>query len=549
MSQRAGRTPIVALTDRDEEILGVAAILAGAQDCLVTSNINVELLRRRLLIAIERRGYHGRPFVSAEIPLRSAEGLLGRNNGRLRVLQIGEASGYGRLLEGGQHCYRQVSFLVDRETSLVEARRALVERAFDVILLDVYPTGSGASEGVSQLTAMAQGTPVVVLGDADDEGFCMSVIQRGVDDYGERHRVTPSFLARTILLSHARAMARAEESRHREPAPQVLTTPAPPGSDSQPSDANRREEDVHRRSPSNPLEDPRRDQRHCTARPVMAIPVFPNGRPDESNCVEGRMTSLSDGGMAFRIDQRHPPASNRLLVGIEVEDGHWAFTTLEVRRTDRAEQGHEIAGRFAPENRDLLRTPNLIPTLNPATCRFTTGLAEETLSHWARIGILHPTVMDHVLVCPECRAVPTFRYGCPACGSMRVTRSTMIHHYACAYVGDVGEFERETEMACPKCHTRSLVVGSDYEHIFGPYDCWDCGWRDSQLELVGHCRACDLQFPVGQCPEDPLVGYHVERLDPNALVDVNQGHHHIDLAGRTSEPYRNSGGPGTPSYA
>lgn len=520
MSQCACGTPIVALTDRDEELLGAAAIVAGAQDCLVTSNLNVEFFRRRILIAVERRGRKTREDLLEGSPREGAKKLLARSNGRLRVLQIGDDSGYGHLLESGQHSYRQVTFLVDRETSLVEAKRTLVEREFDVILLDVCHAGSAACECVSQLTGLTHGTPVVVLGDSDDEDFSANVIRLGADDYGDRDHVTPSFLARAILLAHTRATAQTAEAEDGEPVARNLAMTESNGGDSPPSEAERKEEkeDVPRQPPSDPVEDPRRDVRHSPPRPVMAIPVFPNGRPDETNCVEGRMTSLSDGGMAFRIDKPHPPASNRLVVGIELEDGQWAFTTLEVRRTEKAERGHEIAGRFAPENRDLLRTANLIPTLNPSTCRFTTGLAEETLSHWARIGILHPTVIDHVLVCPECHAVPTFRYGCPACGSMRVTRTTMIHHYACAYVGDVSDFEREGEMTCPKCHTRSLVVGSDYEHIFGAYDCWDCGWRDSQLELVGHCRACDLQFPVGQCPEDPLVGFHVERLDPSRLV-------------------------------
>jgi len=252
----------------------------------------------------------------------------------------------------------------------------------------------------------------------------------------------------------------------------------------------------------------------------MAVPVFSNGRPDERNCFEGLLTNLSSGGLAFRTDLRDPPASNRLVVGVELEEGKWAFCTLEVRRTDCDGSGLELGGRFAPKGRDLLHPSNLKPTLRADTHRFTTGLPEETLLHWTRLGILHRQVTDQVLVCPECRAVPTFRLGCANCGSMRVVRATMIHHYACAHVGDVSDFEGDGEIVCPKCRVRPLVVGSDYEQIYGPYNCWDCGWSGSELELVGRCRMCDLQFPIGQCPEDPLIGYHVERLDPLALVDA-----------------------------
>ncbi len=272
--------------------------------------------------------------------------------------------------------------------------------------------------------------------------------------------------------------------------------------------------------PTDPVDDARRDQRHDVTRPVMAIPVFSNSRPDEKNCFEGVTANLSDGGMAFRTDRPDPPASNRLVVGVEMEEGRWVFCTLEVRRTDRSGDGLKIAGRFAPKSRDVLHPSNLMPTLNSDTHRLTTGPPEETLLHWARLGILRRQVADHVLVCPECRAIPTFRHGCAECGSMRVVRATMIHHYACAHVGDVSDFELDGEIICPKCRARSLVVGSDYEYIYGPHNCWDCGWSGSQLELVGRCRMCDLQFPFGQCPENPLIGYHVERLDPMAIVDA-----------------------------
>jgi diguanylate cyclase (GGDEF)-like protein len=47
--------PIVVLSDGDDEGLGVAAVKAGAQDCLVTSELTPALLRRTLTHAIERK--------------------------------------------------------------------------------------------------------------------------------------------------------------------------------------------------------------------------------------------------------------------------------------------------------------------------------------------------------------------------------------------------------------------------------------------------------------------------------------------------------------
>ena len=266
--------------------------------------------------------------------------------------------------------------------------------------------------------------------------------------------------------------------------------------------------------------DARRDPRYSVNRPVMGIPIFSNHRPDIENRFEGATINVSSGGLLLSTNLRQRPASNRLLVGVETDSGAWSFATLEVRRTESVGEWLQVAGRFAPEPRDLLREENLTPVLNSKTHCFETRLPQATLGHWARLGVLRPVIVDRFLACPQCQAAPTFRKGCRGCGSPNTTSATMIHHYACAHVGEAENFEQHGELCCPKCRTRSLVVGSDYEYLQGPHTCRDCGWSDTQLETVGRCRACDLQFPISHCREQELVGYDVDRLDPLVLIDA-----------------------------
>lgn len=272
--------------------------------------------------------------------------------------------------------------------------------------------------------------------------------------------------------------------------------------------------------PLEPAADARRTARIAIARPILAIPLFPNDRPDEANRFAGHTVNLGADGVLFETDLPRPPISNRLVLGVEVRDGDWAFATIEVRRTERGESDGRlrIGARFAPESREVFRPSNLEPALNPQTHRLETGLALDTLRLWEQLGVLRPMPTDSVLVCPQCGAVPTARRGCTACGSPRVAATDMIHHYACAYVGSAAEFERDGELACPKCRARPLVVGADFEHLTGPFHCGDCGTCDTRLELVGRCRACELEFPLDHCPEQELLAYDVHRLDPLALV-------------------------------
>ena len=117
-------------------------------------------------------------------------------------------------------------------------------------------------------------------------------------------------------------------------------------------------------------------------------------------------------------------------------------------------------------------------------------------------------LLDRVWVCPQCHALPSFRPACPCCGSARVERDSLMHHFACAYVGQVSEFRVTSEggLACPKCCAQRLIVGTDCESLHGPHRCNDCDWSPQELEIIGHCLKCGLRFPAHQAHLEDIVG-------------------------------------------
>jgi DNA-binding response OmpR family regulator len=160
----------------------------------------------------------------------------------------------------------------------------------------------------------------------------------------------------------------------------------------------------------------------------------------------------------------------------------------------------------------------LTPIFDPQSMKFTYGMASAMLRAWEADGLLETMLIDRVQVCPRCQGLPSFRFGCPGCGSARVTNDRLIHHYACGHVDHIAAFEQSGELVCPKCRTRKLVVGSDFEHLVGPYRCFDCDWSAAELEHVAHCLRCDYRFPAHQAFVQDLIGYHARRVD--ALADV-----------------------------
>ena len=159
------------------------------------------------------------------------------------------------------------------------------------------------------------------------------------------------------------------------------------------------------------------------------------------------------------------------------------------------------------------QTGFITPIFDPQTLKFSYGVSATLLRAWASDGTLQKVLLDRVQVCPKCLCVPTFRFGCSACGSGCVTNDRMIHHFACAHVGPAGDFDEGGELVCPKCRARRLVVGADFEHLTGPYHCLDCDWSDVELEHVAHCLGCSFRFPADQAVFEDLVGYYVHRLD------------------------------------
>ena len=160
----------------------------------------------------------------------------------------------------------------------------------------------------------------------------------------------------------------------------------------------------------------------------------------------------------------------------------------------------------------------VMPMFDNETMEFSYRIPPSILREWERQGVLESVWLDCVQLCPRCHGPPTFRFGCNCCGSGRVRREQMIHHFTCGYVGAAADFERGEELVCPKCRRRGLIVGADFEYSEGPHRCLDCAWSGFELEHIAHCLRCGFRFPSRQAFVQDLIGYHARRL--GALAEI-----------------------------
>lgn len=253
-------------------------------------------------------------------------------------------------------------------------------------------------------------------------------------------------------------------------------------------------------------------------KPLHAILVDADDRPISATGFDGILTEMNEEQAVLKLDAGDLE-SNRMVIGLEGPRGKLVFATLMVERQVAVDGSLRVEGRFAQGRMDVLDREKLIPRYNHGTQAFELGLDEDAIHSWVEIGVLRPKLLDRVLLCPSCTSLVTFRHGCPECGSGRTATSRMLHHFACAHVGPQEDFEGDQGLACPKCLTKNLVVGADYEFFDGVSNCLDCSWTGTELSFVGSCLACSLRMPVHLARIHELMAYDVDRLDTLALID------------------------------
>ena len=176
------------------------------------------------------------------------------------------------------------------------------------------------------------------------------------------------------------------------------------------------------------------------------------------------------------MDAAQPYVGLDLIIGVESSGGPLAFCAGTVVASKRNSRGMtEVNLRFGGYMHELLQNDLIFPVLDRAQMQFGLPFPDRTLASLCKVGAAAAEIFDSMLVCPHCQALPTLRNGCSLCLSSNVQSSRMIHHFSCANVDFVEQFETSDGLYCQKCRTRHMIIGSDYEYLDGPNQCEDCG--------------------------------------------------------------------------
>ncbi len=511
--------PIVALIDPQHAELESQWISVGFSDVIINENLSADLVMRRMRLAVARLDRQTQDLAHAKNRIQYmlaavGEAIDGENADSVETKQIARQfdptkkrtiailrdHGTPRLLEGADD---EVEIEIFRDVkSYIHAVREQPTR-FDLALLEQDLLEREGNRVFEHTELRFPAPPLVLVASDRSDASAVSQIADGFDDCIPARSSTTSSLLRVVRLT----MARWEHSRL-QLQQALISAPLAPD----------------RRQSSRSGRDRRVGSRYLVTRPLLAIPILADGSPDRANIRDAFSIDIAVGGIGFQISNHNGIPGRNWVIGVETDenDGHadgFHYSHVIVRNVSYPQGGVRMGSQFQTPAADLLSSENLMPTLNVESGTFEHKLSSRAIEQWIDLGVLRPKLLHRVSTCPECRAVASLGRGCHECGSPDIQFKELIHHFACAAVNDAKEFQRDGDLCCPKCLSKSLVIGVDFELIHSQYECLDCNHAGSQVADVGTCLKCRLRFPASLAMEEEVYGYDVDRLDVLALLN------------------------------
>lgn len=158
----------------------------------------------------------------------------------------------------------------------------------------------------------------------------------------------------------------------------------------------------------------------------------------------------------------------------------------------------------------------LYPRLQPLFPREDVGVLE-TLEYLESQNFLSGQFIIRSYACTHCGcAFLNFFETCPDCGSSDLSADELIHHFKCAYVGEMADFRREDKLICPKCDKVLKHIGVDYDKASVIYHCRACSNVFQEPMIMTSCYDCWRETePENQMIRD-IKSYAITSIGENA---------------------------------
>ncbi len=162
------------------------------------------------------------------------------------------------------------------------------------------------------------------------------------------------------------------------------------------------------------------------------------------------------------------------------------------------------------------------PCLDRLTDFHSTPVDPSCARELAKQQILNSTVVDVAYLCPHCQGGHVqIRESCPKCSSVDLKTQDLVHHFRCAHVGPIDNFEREDgwqrHLQCPKCEKTLKHIGVDYDKPSEISECQGCQHIFQAPNMMARCCHCGENQNVEELMRYPIEAYQL-LVKPNELI-------------------------------
>lgn len=185
--------------------------------------------------------------------------------------------------------------------------------------------------------------------------------------------------------------------------------------------------------------------------------------------------------------------------------------------------GFKILRYIASRNMEIHPLPSVrtisgyvFPPLQPLLPKSDTGLLE-TLEYLETQKLLSASFINNAYACTHCGcAFLNFFETCPDCGSNDLKLDELIHHFKCAYVGELSDFRRDDKLICPKCDKSLKHIGVDYDKTSIVYHCNQCGNIFQEPGVMTTCYNCQRETEPENQVQRTIQSYSITAIGENA---------------------------------
>lgn len=127
--------------------------------------------------------------------------------------------------------------------------------------------------------------------------------------------------------------------------------------------------------------------------------------------------------------------------------------------------------------------------------------------------------VDRIHYCGGCgSAFLNFRETCPECHSAHLRMDDLVHHFRCAHVAPMEDFQGRGGLRCPKCEHELKQIGVDYDKPSSVYVCQDCGHTTQDPETATLCFRCGAKAVPEHLGQLEIKAYTLTGLGENAAL-------------------------------